>query len=89
MSSENECQHKHKTMHKRTIFTIYNTPFSIRASSVFASSIRAKEKVTTSREEKHTFLGLGYFHRKKNVALPEHRTLFLVYVSLDITMVVS
>ena len=79
----------HKTTHKSTIFTGYNTPFSIRASSVFASSGRAKEKVTTSREEEETFLGLGHFHRKKNAALLEHRTVFLVYVYLDITIVVS
>ena len=77
------------TTHKSTIFTGYNTPFSIRASSVFDSFSRTKENVITRKEEEQTFLRLGYFHRKKNVALLEHRTSFLVYLSLDVTIVIS
>ena len=61
MPTENECQRNSNTTHKSTIFDGYNTPFSIRAPSVFATFICAKVKVTTSKEEELTFWGQGYF----------------------------
>ena len=82
MPTENECQRNSNTTHKSTIFDGYNTPFSIRAPSVFATFICAKVKVTTSKEEELTFWGQGYF-QINYVALLGHRAVFLVYVSLD------
>ena len=79
MRNENECQHNYKT-YQAYEHDIYWLQYSvlIRASSGFASSIFAKEKVTTSKEEELRFWGQGYFQRTKNVALLGHRALFLV-----------